>query len=323
MHKHSFHFLFLLFFIPLISFAQVNDQSNNQIINSIKKINATPVSVEFQNSLKINNDGGHLQGIQYVPHQQNNYYVLSGSSDTYSYYSVVKTGNKNLLISTNKILEKPYKHAGGFQIYQNLMAIGVEDNEAKTKSKVFIFQLDDPEKPPREPLSIIDRTGTAKRATAGCVGIITIGEKVLVVVGDWDTRHLDFYRTDLKQLEQGNATLEVEYTINTREMDKTGWIDKNWLSYQNINLIKDDSDKLYLAGMTSGGKGENVLDLFEIESEELSSFKLRKIYSKNFGENKQTKFRWGSGIYCADDMSIKVFSCGENIQDVSIIHEYK
>lgn len=323
MSKSHFYFTLILILSPFLCYAQVMDQTDVQLINSIEKIKTTPVPIRFQNSLEINNDGGHLQGIQYLGHNKNDYYVLSGSSSTYSYYSIVKIGKKKLVISKNKILDKPFKHAGGFQIYKNLMAIGVEDNDAKNSSKVFIFQIDDPEKPPESPLAVIDRMGAAKRATAGCVGIITIREKILVVVGDWDTKHLDFYKIDRNKLGQVGEILELEFTIDSEKMDKSGWIDENWLSYQNINFVKDTLDNLYLAGMTSGEKRENVLDLFEIKSEDLSTFKLKKIYSKKFNATKKTKFRWGSGIHASDDMEIKVLSCEENIQDKSIIHIYQ
>lgn len=299
------------------------DQRDIRLNNSIEKINTKPVSIRFQNSLEINNNGGHLQGIQYIHRDQNDYYVLSGSSDTYSYYAIVKIGKVNSVISVNKILEKPFKHAGGFQIYNNLMAIGVEDNDAKNKSKVFIYHVDDPEKPPKKPFAVIDRMGAAKRATAGCVGISHIRDKVLVVVGDWDSENLDFYKIDRDELGQNGKTFELVCTINSKKIDKTGWIDENWLSYQNINFLKDNIDNLYLAGMSSGEKGENVLDLFEIQSEDLSSFKLKKIYSKAFEANNQTKFRWGAGIYTSDNLGIKAFSCEENIQDTSVIHIYQ
>ena len=183
-------FLIQFTFISLIGsvFAQPNSNFH-QIITDLDQVNQNPSVISFNNALEINNTGGHLQGIQKLIHNQNEYFILTGSSSGYSYYTIVKTGEENMVISVNKILEKPFKHAGGFQIHNNLMAIGVEDNDAKTRSKVFIFHLENPDPPPEEPLAIIDRMGTHKRATAGCVGIIAIHEKILVVVGDWDTAH--------------------------------------------------------------------------------------------------------------------------------------
>jgi hypothetical protein len=311
-------------FISLIGsvFAQPNSNFH-QIITDLDQVTQNPSVISFNNALEINNTGGHLQGIQKLIHNQNEYFILTGSSSGYSYYAIVKTGEENMVISVNKILEKPFKHAGGFQIYDNLMAIGVEDNDAKNQSKVFIFHLENPEKPPEEPLAIIDRMGTHKRATAGCVGIIAIQEKILVVVGDWDTAHLDFYRIDKNRLYEEGATLELEYSLNSKNVDRSNWIDKTWLSYQNINFVTDKSNKLYLAGLASNNKGENVIDLFEVESQDLSTFNLQKIYSHSFPSNKHTKFQWGAGIYQNEDGSITILSSEENIEKESMIHSYK
>lgn len=304
------------------SYAQSISDSNS-IIASIEQIEKLPESIHFSNSLKVRNKGGHLQGIQKLIHTKNQYYVFSGSSSEYSYYSIVKTGEENIVISTNKILDKPFKHAGGFQIYNNLMAIGVEDNDAKNLSKVFIFHVENPEKPPQEPLAIIDRMGTFKRATAGCVAITIINEKVLVVVGDWDTAHLDFYRIDEAKLHEEGATLELEYSLDSKKIDKSGWIDEDWLSYQNINFIQDTNRNLYLAGMTSNAEGDDVLDLYQVDSEMLSTFSLKKIYTRSFATNAHTKFRWGAGIYQNEDGQITILSSGENIDNESILNLYQ
>ena len=202
------------------------------------------------------------------------------------------------------------------------MAVGIEDNNAKNKSKVFIFSIGNPEKLPDEPLAIIERMGTYKRATAGCVGITIIKEKILVIVGDWDTEHLDFYRIDYKNL--AFEGIELEYSIDTKKMDKSDWIDENWLSYQNINFINSESGIIYLAGMSSNSAGDDVVDLFEVESsEELSTFGLRKIYSRKFNGYDQTKFRWGAGIHYSDDEKMQIISCGVNIEESSTIRVYK
>ena len=78
--------------------SQYINQNDNEIINLIDKIDPQPVSISFKNILSINNKGGHLQGVQYVKYKQRDYYFLSGSSDSYSYYSVVKTGDENSVV---------------------------------------------------------------------------------------------------------------------------------------------------------------------------------------------------------------------------------
>lgn len=311
--------LAVYFFSALLSCSQKQKQSDLPIIKALEKINPTPEQISFQNSLEIDNSGGHLQGIQYLKHNQNEYYVVSGSSSSYSYYSIVKKGDQNTVISINKLLDKPFKHAGGFQINNNLMAIGIEDNEAKDKSKVYIFQIDDPENPSMEPLAIIERIGNPKRATAGSVGICEVGNTILVVVGDWDSEHLDFYTMDKEKPKK--ATLS--YSLDSKEVDKSEWIDEKYLSYQNVNIVQDDAGALYLVGMTSNLMRENVLDLFELKTKDFSSFELKKIYSRKFPSNDQTTFRWGSGIYLDKSGTATIIACSENILNQSTIHIYK
>ena len=279
--------------------------------------------MSFNNSFEIPNEGGHLQGIQKLKHKESNYYFLSGSSSEHSYYTIIRTTDKSsMLISHNLILEKPFKHAGGFQIYDNLMAIGVEDNEEKNRSKVFIFQIENPEKPPEKPLAIIERFGTAKRGTAGCVAINQIGEKVLVIVGDWDSVNLDFYVISRELLGVDPNALILEYSLNSRKIDKKNWIDPEWRSYQNINLIQDQSGQLYIAAMTSSSSGGDLLDLYAVSTQDLKSFSLQKIYSRNFGSNAETKFRWGAGLYVSSNQ-LQILATPENILEKTTIHIYE
>ncbi len=181
--------------------------------------------------------------------------------------------------------------------------------------------MDNPEKPPREPLATIERIGTYKRATAGCVGITTINGKVLVVVGDWDAENLDFYVIDREKLDKSGATLELEYSIKAKNTDRTDWINPRWESYQNINFVQE-AGGLYLVGLAGNGQEENVLDLFEVRSTNLTSFQLQKIWSKNYPKPMKTKFRWGAGIDVRHDQ-IRIISSGEHIEDNSWIEVYE
>ena len=124
-------------------FGQIS--SKNSIVSKFESIDKNPFVISFSNSMEINNNGGHLQGVQLIKDDSLNYAILSGSSDSYSYYSVVKLGVENEVISVNKLMDKPFKHAGGIQIFQNYMAVGIEDNSKKDKSKVCIYDISDPE----------------------------------------------------------------------------------------------------------------------------------------------------------------------------------
>jgi hypothetical protein len=321
MDRSVFKYRIFLIILLVVGSIFPSELKSQDLIRALEKVSSTPTDITFSNDLEIENKGGHIQGVQGISHQGNHYYVLSGSSSEYSYYSVVKVGQTNFVISHNKILERPFKHAGGFQIHNNLMAIGVEDNDKKNRSKVFIFLLENPENPPEQPVAIIERIGTEKRATAGCVAITGIDDRLLIIVGDWDTKHLDFYVIEKKLLGKDPAALQLEYSMDMAKTDKTEWVDESWLSYQNINLISE-AGTLYLAGMTTND-GVEILDLFEVINAEMKVFSLKKIYSKNFGVSENTKFRWGAGLYMAPDQKLQILSTPENILSENIIHMYE
>jgi hypothetical protein len=181
----------IFFSLYINSFGQVF--SGKSLVSEFKNLDSKPEIISYSNTLEINNSGGHLQGIQSIQNNDGKYFVLSGSSDSYSYFAVVKQGDKNEVISVNKLMDKPFKHAGGFQIFQNYMAVGIEDNDAKDKSKVCIYDISNPEKPAGKPVAVIERAGEPKRSTAGCVGITKHKDQILLAVGDWDTKNIDFY----------------------------------------------------------------------------------------------------------------------------------
>lgn len=315
------HCFLVIVFVIKMCYEPSLAQSPRTTINSIDQINPIPKTLKYQNSFDVNNLGGHLQGVQYLYANGNDYYVVSGSSSTYSYYSIIKAGQKNAVVSVSKIMGKPFKHAGGFQIHNNLMAIGIEDNDAKDKSKVLIWRLEDPENPPEKPFITIERAGAPKRATAGSVGIAETNGVLLIVVGDWDSEHLDFYTAKIDGLAPYKATLK--YSLDTKLIDKSQWTDENWLSYQNINILKDKSNQLYLAGMTSFKTKEDIIDLYELRTDDQWSYQLKKVYTKKFPGNNTTKFRWGSGVCTGPDGKLAILSCTENIRENSTIHIYK
>lgn len=282
-------------------------------VAKFQDLNQNPTPVGFTNNLEINNNGGHLQGVQLIERNGNKYAVLSGSSDLYSYYSVVKLGDDSEVISVNKILDKPFKHAGGFQIFQNYMAVGVEDNEKKDKSKVYIFDISNPENSDSKPFFEIERNGEPLRSTAGCVGITSYKNKILLVVGDWDTKHLDFYQCDFENQDKSSA--QLIYTIDTDKMSKSGWVDNNWYSYQNINLIACESNTMYLIGLGKNNQDKDVADLFALKEINSRNFELTKLVSKTFNSSNQCNFKAAAGIYLTETGNLEIVSSGYNLKN--------
>ena len=68
------------------------------------KIDTEPQVILCKNEWEVNNQGGHLQGVQLLVKDGMEYAILSGSSGTYAYYSVVKLGNCNEVLSVNILM---------------------------------------------------------------------------------------------------------------------------------------------------------------------------------------------------------------------------
>ena len=186
-------FLLNIFFPSQLTQANISKINNNNIVNSFLNINTSPKIVTCNNSLESSICGGHLQGIQLMNYAEEEYIILSGSSKYYSYYSIIKLGEINQVLSINKIFTKPFSHAGGFQLYNDYLAIGIEDNFRRDRSKICIFKIKNPRDPPQKPIAIIERKGKKRRYTAGCVGITKFKGNILVLVSDYNCQNLDLY----------------------------------------------------------------------------------------------------------------------------------
>lgn len=298
---------------------QVTAHNEASIPYFFDKIKNKPQTVAFSNSLPVNNEGGHLQGVQIFPYQAQDYVFLTGSSSTYAYYAAVKMDAQPRVIAINKIMDKPYKHAGGFQIFQKYMVIGVEDNEARTRSKVLIFEINDPNHPPREPMTIIERKGPFERATAGAVALTRVGMRFLLVVGDWSSRNLDFYVSNNEKAPQNFSLID---SLNIENLSKDRWNEPHWHSYQNLNIFGENLESLYLFGLGMDHRNQHVADLYQLKSKNLQTFNLDKIMSKTFTTRKGVSFQAGAGVYYKNQ-EMKIIACGRNIHDLSFLNVYE
>ena len=283
----------------------------------LQKLALKPDYIEVINELEINLKGGHLQGLQGYHWQQEEYVYWSGSSDSYAYLVTGKLSNNIETTRLHRLSEKPLKHAGGFQIYQNWLAIGVEDNEARDRSQVHIYQLNNPNEPLPAPVAVIDRHGPFEKMTAGCVAVVQQENELLVAVGNWNTRNLDFYEASL----QGQDYDFIKTgAIEVAALSRKNWSDTTWRSYQNINFYQEE-DQLYLLGFASENPARDVMDIFSVETSEGHQYKLRKIGTRFFASSPETSFRWGAGIWIKDH-SISVVSCTEKLKINSRISKY-
>ncbi len=295
----------------------ITADSTNKIQDVVAAFNAIDTIAElihYDGQQNIDLSGGHLQGVQILEQNGNRYIIQTGSSNTTSYYSIMNFKTKK--VSVIPILSKPFKHAGGFQLFENYIAVGIEDDVKRDVSKVFVFDIYDAENPPSEPVAIIERSGDYERATAGCVGIILYKEKILVVAGDWDARHLDFYTVHKDSLKEGN--FKKELTITANETNRQKWINDLWLPYQNINLLTDANDKLFLVGFARDKKNKDFADLFQID---LDKAEILKLATKQFHTKEGASFRWGAGIFKSYG-AFGIVSCDDRLKANSVLNVF-
>jgi hypothetical protein len=297
-----------LFFISYSGAAQ-------SIPDQFEELNIQPRTITYTNSLPLNEEGGHLQGIQFHSTGGDSF-VLSGSSSTYAYFLVVE---ENQVVELVELDQKPMKHAGGFQIADNFLSIGIEDNEEKTRSEVLVYEIADSEIK-KDPRWKIKREGAIMRATAGTIGHVRQQDELLVVVGDWDARNLDFYRIDLAA---PLTSFTVPYlSVATTDLDKVGWIDDYWYSYQNINLLQDHAGKLFLVGLGTDENGTNVGDLYEMRLQE-GKCDLRKISSRRFQSDSSVSFRAGAGVHISEDGKLQIVACSNHVGKEALIQVWQ
>lgn len=281
-----------------------------------------PSEIIVRNNHSVNNKGGHIQGVQFYHSDQGSFYFFSGSSNHESYYAIANADTKEI-ISVNDFLVDPFRHAGGFQVAEDLLAVGIEDNLEKDKSKVLLFRIIDPQKPDLQLLKTIDRQGNYKHYTAGCVAITKLDDQILLAVGNWDTKNIDFYKIPQRELDNSAVNFEFVYSLNSDEMDRQNWVEKGWYSYQNINFFTSRDNKLYLAGMALNELAEkDVIDIFGFSSPESNSFKLQKIQHQTLKKPSSTTFKWGGGVYLDEQQRLNILSCGEHIEEYIAVNMY-
>jgi hypothetical protein len=305
----------LIAFSFIFTFLLYSCGPHKEVIDLLTEVDINPQKVIIENSFPVNNEEGHIQGVQFFKYKKREYYFLTGSSNNQSYFAVVDA-NQQRTLSINKILAEPYRHPGGFQITEKLLAVGIEDNIKTDKSKVLLFKIIDPNKPVLKLLKTIDRVGAPKRYTAGCVALTKQNKEILIAVGNWDTKNIEFYSISSKRLSDPSSNFEMVCSIDSEKFNRENWIEKTWFSYQNINFIKGSKKRLYLVGTAFDQTSEmEIVDIFEVTSSNRENFKLQKVGHRKFEKLNLTTLGWGGGIYLDKKEGIKIFSSGEQITD--------
>ena len=301
----------VLFAIGFATLSSINAQpSLPDVQTAFNAISSQPQVLHIKNgSVKIP-AGGHLQGIQCL---NDSAVIITASSASYSYYLIAqlnKRTGEGKIKRLQKIADSPYRHAGGCQVNNDTMMVGIEDNRAKDKSQIVMVSFNDSSRQNNSHITL-RRQGLEKRSTAGAVGFTkTHTGQYLVAVGDWDSRNIDYFYISRK----GDDTLlDSITTFHAPDNAK-------WCSYQAINLVID-SDRFFMIGFCLDGIS-NRADLFEVIAHKEATY-LRLISTRNFKCKGGASFRYGSGIYVTPDGKLSIYSCGRNVSSHTPINIFR
>lgn len=277
----------------------------NDVPQAFRNIHKQPAVFYFTKKQVKVPIGGHLQGIQGWSKDSEEQVVITSSSGKNSFYIAAQLDSVRSLgrvTAIRKLFPPPYRHAGGCQLADNKLIVGVEDNLAKNKSKIIAVILQDSLSATDE--IIISRQGSYKRSTAGASGILKGKDgKYLVIVGDWDSRHFDFYLSH----DTSCNSFDSVFTCNKPENQK-------WGSYQSFNLLADTSGNLFAIGFCKDTKG-NRADLFRLQS-----YRLQWIGERYFNCTKGTGFRFGAGLRVVNGNKLLIYTCARKLKKINCVN---
>lgn len=252
--------------------------------------------------------GGHLQGVQI----HNGTLIVSGSSKEFGYlafFQLLKGEFKFLGIK--KLAQKPLNHAGGFQVSDNWLAVGVEDPQGKRESIIQIIDISTFENISAPPVYTLQRKGEWKYSTAGAVALLKRKDHFLLAVGSWDSTTIDFYRSN--SLDPNSESFEFERwtSWDSREAIRKNWISKSYSSYQSIQLTEDKSG-VYISGFHKTGNGSNQVDVFHIKTDADPYTMMQKNATYSVQCSHDVTFRNGGGFSNFFDIP-SILAVGHNL----------
>ncbi len=303
--------LFLACAGGVVSAADSNARVDD-IGRALAQLSSTPQLVPCEAGVFAVPGGGHLQGIQQATIGGSPFLVVSGSSTDESYLALIALESDVGYVKAIKpLLARPFKHAGGFQVCGDYLAIGIEDDETRVVSKIWIVALAElPKDSKLAPAVEIPRRGAYERATAGAVAMATVCDRYVVCVGTWDSATIDIYRSNGKALSDSSCSFAFRETWDAARADRSNWSDPDFASYQNLNLVVDTDARAFLVGFARTGDND-VADVFEFRDNAAVPVerRLRKIQRFSF-HGRRTSFQYGSGLAIKSSDAVGVLACG-------------
>jgi hypothetical protein len=236
--------------------------------------------------------GGHLQGIQL----NNGTLIVSGSSKEFGYLAFFQLlAGEFKFLGTKKLAQSPFNHAGGFQVTDNWLAVGVEDPQGKRQSIIQIIDISTFENISAPPVYTLQRKGEWKYSTAGSVGLLKRENHFLLAVGSWDSKTIDFYRSNHLNPKSDDFAFEPWTTWDSREAIRKDWVSKSYGDYQSLQLTEDETG-VYLSGFSRTSNGSNQIDVFLMKPSADPYTMMRKTATYSVQCNNDVTFRNGGGF---------------------------
>lgn len=252
-------------------------------------------------------DGGHLQGVQLF----NGTLVVSGSSKEFGYLAIFQLISGDFrFIGIKKLAADPYNHAGGFQVAENWLAIGIEDPVGKRSSIIQLIDVSSYEKLSKAPVYTLKRQGEYKRSTAGAVALLKRDGHFLLAVGSWDSTVIDFYTSNHTNPYAEDFKFEPWTSWDSREAKRKDWIDHNYNSYQSLQLTEDTTG-IYVTGFARSGS-KNLADVFKLNIDADPYTLVQKVGTYSVQCRGDVTFRNGAGLATYHELR-SIVAVGHNL----------
>ncbi|MCB0855379.1 MAG: hypothetical protein KDD63_24315 [Bacteroidetes bacterium] len=299
MLKQLFITLFLI--LPLLTFSQ---QIKN-VPQAFNSLNPDPEVITLTNKIKVPKKRGHFQGVQVIEQNGSQKLIISGSSRRKAYLLQADLTKKKAekLIT---LMTDPYRHAGGFQVDNQYLIVGIEDNIAKTSSKVCLFNYLNENLEQANPTLKIDRAGEPKRYSAGATGLMAIDTNYLLLVTNWDSRDWDFY--------------EVNPETGEYLFLKSFHAPGDWGSYQATNLLRDD-EAIYAIGFYQGNGGCQA-DLILVSKLDDFNLIMEKMATKIFSCQGGVDFSGAAGLEVDREGKLSVWGTQKNTGKKIVLNKF-
>ncbi|UCH93482.1 MAG: hypothetical protein JSV88_24865 [Candidatus Aminicenantes bacterium] len=279
----------------------------------------------------------HWQGIQRLQDNSGQpYLIISRSGEKESAFVVVKMGSKKnrggkRLLSNRFLpsvinntappsedgiekyvsLGSDYKHAGGIQLYSNILVVPLEEG---SKSVVQFYNMENPLQPELLPPKVV--RGDKSAGTASLTKLSN-GSYLLAVGGD-NAQPLDFYISNTKDLSDVSTQFSLIYSWTKDELFSAPGNDRNWGAYQNIQFVNQCDGRIHLVCTYNDSVISCVIsykdwaDLYLLEKKGSNGLKLTKVAKKNChcdtGRLRQCNFDASGGIYEDSTGSLILYS---------------